>query len=126
MENLSLFQPADFESEDRPCCQSAGGEKREKKSVKMCTSMKKRWLILPVRSCMVRPTIPFTTATFGLLPGVELGEPPVCQIVGNLGGWVENAEIDLSTDFVVIADAMVEALKMRPARSAAGYAGEED
>ena len=44
-------------------------------------------------------------------PGVKLREPAVCQIVGNLGGWVENAEIDLSTDFVIIPDAMVEALK---------------
>ena len=31
------------------------------------------------------------------------------QIVGNLGGWVENSAIDISTDFVIIPDAMVEA-----------------
>ncbi len=48
---------------------------------------------------------PFYDRNVFFAPGITSKPTVIYQMVGNLGGWVENGAIDISMDFVIVPDA---------------------
>jgi len=110
MENPTLFQPADFEvqtnSEEKIPAKKKANPPRE--HIHLDENKLGEYATEFLHGKKFNPL--YDRRVF-FAPGIKTKPTVIWQMVGNLGGWVENSDIGISTDFVIIPDTMVEALK---------------